>query len=212
MKTYSIKEIFYSLQGEGRQSGRPSVFLRFAGCNFWTGREEDRANAICNFCDTEFVGTDGTFGGKYKSASELVKVIADLWPDLSMGKPYVVCTGGEPLLQLDNELIAELHKANFEVAVETNGSIEAVDGIDWICMSPKTNDNIKMEKGDELKFVFPQEKISPEQFEHLSFKYFFIQPMDGPNLQENIQLAIRYCLDHPQWRLSLQNHKILGLR
>lgn len=208
---YSVKEIYYTLQGEGAQSGRPAVFLRFAGCNFWNGKEEDRSSAICNFCDTDFIGTDGTLGGKYE-LEELVQVISSLWPSKDSGIPLVVCTGGEPLLQLDSILITALHKSNFEVAIETNGSLEAPSGIDWICMSPKTHENLKITTGDELKFIYPQAFLKPENFIHLKFKHFFIQPMDGPKLNDNIKLSIQYCLENPQWKLSLQSHKIIGIR
>ncbi|NOT37371.1 MAG: 7-carboxy-7-deazaguanine synthase [Saprospiraceae bacterium] len=208
---YTIREIFYTLQGEGAQSGRPAVFLRFTGCNFWNGKEEDRASAICNFCDTDFIGIDGSFGGKYNS-KELVEVISSLWPDMKKGKPYVVCTGGEPLLQLDDELIEKLHLKGFEVGVETNGSIKVPNGIDWICMSPKNNENIMVHSGDELKFIFPQTTIKPEDFSHLDFSHFYIQAMDGPDKDKNLQLAIDFCLNNPQWKHSLQSHKIIGLR
>lgn len=211
MSAYSVKEIFYSLQGEGDRSGRPSVFLRFAGCNFWTGREEDRKDAICNFCDTDFVGTNGTFGGKYASASELAEVIESHWPDRV--NRYVVCTGGEPLLQLDEDLIKELQKREFEVAVETNGSIAVPEGLDWICVSPKQSvEKLIQKTGDELKFIFPQAHIHPEEFEHLSFNHFCLQPMDNNFLQNNIQLCLNYCLANPKWKLSLQTHKILQIR
>lgn len=208
---YSVKEIFYTLQGEGAQAGRPAVFLRFSGCNFWNGREEDRAHAICDFCDTDFVGTDGINGGKY-TAQELANKVNSLWPNSQLGKLYVVCTGGEPLLQLDKELIEQLHIMGFEIAVETNGSIEAPDGIDWICMSPKTKDQINIRKGNELKFIFPQMNLSPEDFIHLHFDHFYLQAMDGPNLKENLQLTVEYCLSNPQWKHSLQTHKIIGIK
>lgn len=208
---YSVKEIFYTLQGEGAQAGRPAVFLRFSGCNFWNGREEDRAHAICDFCDTDFIGTDGINGGKY-NAEELADKVQSLWPNPKQGKPYVVCTGGEPLLQLNKELIDQLHKVGFEIAVETNGSIEAPEGIDWICMSPKTKDNINITKGNELKFIYPQQEISPDDFINLEFDHFYLQAMDGPNLQVNLQLTIDYCLSHPQWKHSLQTHKIVGIK
>jgi 7-carboxy-7-deazaguanine synthase len=212
MKTYSVKEIFYTLQGEGAQSGRAAVFLRFSGCNLWTGREEDRVKAICSFCDTDFVGVDGTFGGKYKSAKELAKQIQNLWPDQIGSKPYVVCTGGEPLLQLDEELIFEIKKYNFEIAIETNGTFNVPKGVDWVCLSPKPNTNILVAKGNELKFVFPQQDLQPDSFQNFDFEYFYIQPMDGVDILENIQKAIKYCLDNPKWRLSLQTHKQLGIR
>jgi 7-carboxy-7-deazaguanine synthase (Cx14CxxC type) len=207
---YTVKEIFYSLQGEGARTGRPAVFLRFSGCNLWSGREEDRSGAICRFCDTDFVGT-GPDGGRFRSAEELADRVRSLWPP-SGGQPYVVCTGGEPLLQLDREAIDALHAAGFEVAVETNGTLEAPDGLDWICVSPKAGTDVVLRSGHELKLVYPQEGALPESFEGWNFQYFFLQPMDGPELAKNTALAIRYCLEHPQWRLSLQTHKLLGLR
>lgn len=212
MKTYAVKEIFYTLQGEGAQAGRAAVFLRFSGCNLWSGREEDREKAICNFCDTDFVGVDGTYGGKYKSAQALAKKISDLWPDQGVAKPYIVCTGGEPLLQLDEELIREIKKFNFEIAIETNGTYNVPNGVDWVCLSPKPNTKILVKTGNELKFVFPQPNLLPEDFQYLDFQYFFIQPMDGINAIDNIQKAIRYCLENPKWRLSLQTHKQIGIR
>ena len=212
MKTYAVKEIFYTLQGEGAQAGRAAVFLRFSGCNLWSGREEDREKAICNFCDTDFVGADGTYGGKYKSAQALAKKISDLWPDQGVAKPYVVCTGGEPLLQLDEELIREIKKFNFEIAIETNGTYNVPNGVDWVCLSPKPNTKILVKTGNELKFVFPQQNLLPEDFQYLDFQHFFIQPMDGINAIDNIQKAIRYCLENPKWRLSLQTHKQIGIR
>jgi len=207
---YSVKEIFYSIQGEGARSGRPAIFLRFSGCNFWNGKEEDRVNAICNFCDTDFIGTDGTLGGKYTNAKELTNSLLSLWK--SEEKPYIVCTGGEPLLQLDQNLIEELHHRNCEIALETNGSLTVPRGVDWICMSPKQKDNLKVKQGHELKFVFPQLNIHPSDFEDLQFEYFFIQPMENENYQENLQKSIEYCLLNPKWRLGLQQHKIIGLR
>lgn len=211
---YSVKEIFYSLQGEGAQTGRATIFLRFSGCNLWNGRESDRLTAICKFCDTDFVGTDGSHGGKYPTAESLTIEILKLWPKTAgpKSKPYVVCTGGEPLLQLDAPLIESLHGAGFEVGIETNGTIEVPESIDWVCMSPKPDCQIKVSQGDELKFVFPQEHLIPENFESMDFKHFYIQPMDGKRIKENIQLALDYCLEHPQWKLSLQSHKILGIR
>ena len=206
--TYSVKEIFLTVQGEGGQAGRPAVFLRFAGCNLWSGLERDRASAICSFCDTDFVGTDGINGGKFADAASLAEAVARLWP--GGGAPYVVCTGGEPLLQLDPPLIETLHAAGFEIAVETNGTIEAPDGIDWICVSPKSAAPLKQTRGHELKLVFPQPDAMPEQFEGLAFEEFRLQPMDGPNQTENAQAAYEYCLRHPQWRLSLQTHKWIG--
>ncbi|NND33603.1 MAG: 7-carboxy-7-deazaguanine synthase [Saprospiraceae bacterium] len=210
MKTYSIKEVYYTIQGEGMQTGRPAVFCRFSGCNLWSGREEDRDNAICQFCDTQFVGTDGENGGKYP-ADQLVQQINRLWPDAHTA-PYVVCTGGEPLLQLDTTLVTALKNAGIKIAIETNGTISAPSGIDWICVSPKAGTDLIQTSGHELKLVFPQEGILPEQFEHLDFEYFFLQPMDGPSLDQNIKQSIAYCLTHPNWRLSLQTHKYSGMK
>ena len=206
--TYSVKEMFLTVQGEGGQAGRPAVFLRFAGCNLWSGLERDRASAVCTFCDTDFVGTDGVNGGKFATAEALAETVASLWP--GGGTPYVVCTGGEPLLQLDQPLIDALHAAGFEIAVETNGTIEAPEGIDWICVSPKSTAPLKQTHGHELKLVYPQADAMPEQFEHLQFKEFRLQPMDGPHQAVNAQAAYEYCLKHPQWRLSLQTHKWIG--
>lgn len=210
MKVYSVKEIFYTLQGEGARAGRPAIFLRFSGCNLWSGRESDRKRAACDFCDTDFIGTDGVLGGKYDEI-ELVNVINALWPETYLEKKYVVCTGGEPLLQLDQKLITALKGSGYEVAVETNGTIEAPEGIDWICMSPKPHSTIKIKKGDELKFIYPQPNLSPLDFEDLKFNHFFIQPMDGLSIRENTALAIEFCLRRPLWKLSLQTHKILGI-
>ena len=210
--SYTVKEIFYTLQGEGAQAGRPAVFCRFAGCNLWTGREADRLSAVCQFCDTDFVGVDGPGGGKFASAAELAAAIERSWPQSSTaGKRFVVCTGGEPLLQLDAALIAALHDCDFEIAVETNGTVAAPKGIDWLCVSPKAGAALKQQSGDELKLVYPQEQAQPEQFAGMAFGNFFLQPMDGPRRAENTQLAVRYCLEHPQWRLSLQTHKIVGI-
>ena len=208
--TYQVKEIYYTLQGEGAQVGRAAVFLRFAGCNLWTGRESDRQSATCNFCDTDFVGTDGSGGGKFATAAKLVNAVAEKWPD-EVGRPYVVCTGGEPLLQLDQELIAALHRSGFEIGVETNGTISPPGGIDWVCVSPKANARLLARKGDELKLVYPQENVDPAIFAGLDFRHFFLQPMDGPAAAENTRAAIAYCLAHPQWRLSLQTHKLIGI-
>ena len=210
--TYAVREIFYTLQGEGAHAGRPAVFCRFAGCNLWSGREVDRAAAVCRFCDTEFVGTDGEGGGKFATAESLAKAVASHWPagDTS-GKRYVVCTGGEPLLQLDGALIDALHAEGFEVAVETNGTQPAPEGLDWICVSPKSTAPVVLTHGDELKLVYPQADALPEQFEHLDFGRFFLQPMDGPDQVRNTQLAVEYCLAHPRWRLSVQTHKVLGI-
>jgi 7-carboxy-7-deazaguanine synthase len=209
--TYSVKEMFYTLQGEGTHAGRPAVFLRFAGCNLWTGREQDRASAICQFCDTDFIGTDGQGGGKFDDASALAAAVAALWPDLALGIPYAVCTGGEPLLQLDTALIDALHAAGFEIAVETNGTIAAPAGIDWICVSPKASAAFVQQSGSEIKLVYPQPLAPPDMFIHLNFQGFFLQPMDGPEAAANTAAAVAYCLANPQWRLSLQTHKILGI-
>jgi len=210
--TYSVKEIFYTLQGEGGQAGRPAVFCRFSGCNLWTGREEDRARAVCQFCDTDFVGTDGQGGGKFATADALADAIAARWPaDDTRGRRYVVCTGGEPLLQLDTPLIDALHARGFEVAVETNGTQPAPPGLDWICVSPKAGAPLVLTAGDELKLVYPQLEALPERFEGLAFKHFFLQPMDSPQREANTRAAVAYCMKHPQWRLSLQTHKILGI-
>ncbi|MBW6495085.1 MAG: 7-carboxy-7-deazaguanine synthase [Burkholderiaceae bacterium] len=207
---YAVKEIFYTLQGEGAQAGRPAVFCRFAGCNLWSGREEDRDQAVCRFCDTDFVGTDGTAGGRYRSAAELATAIASHWP--GGHQPFVVCTGGEPLLQLDAELIAALHAHGFEIAVETNGTIAAPAGIDWLCVSPKGGARLVQRSGDELKLVYPQPDAPPEEFAALDFKHFLLQPMDSPRRAEHTREAIAYCLAHPRWRLSLQTHKTIGIR
>ncbi len=210
--SYSIKEIYYTLQGEGAQTGRPAVFCRFAGCNLWSGREEDRATAICRFCDTEFVGTDGPGGGTFETAEALAEKVASRWPKgRSTPRPFVVCTGGEPLLQMDQPLVAALHTAGFEVAIETNGTRIPPEGIDWICASPKAGAEFVLESGDELKLVYPQPGAEPALFEHLDYHHFFLQPMDGPRVRENTRAATRYCLEHPRWRLSLQTHKLLGI-
>lgn len=212
--TYTVREIYFTLQGEGAQTGRPAVFLRFAGCNLWSGREQDRASAACNFCDTEFVGTDGPGGGKFGNAIQLAAAVSNAWTaERDAGVPLVVCTGGEPLLQLDTDAIAALHGVGFEVAVETNGTIAAPDGIDWICVSPKGNAGIVQTSGQELKLVYPQPErgAQPENFTGLTFEYFFIQPLDNADKDQNTQAAIRYCLEHPEWRLSLQTHKLIGI-
>jgi 7-carboxy-7-deazaguanine synthase (Cx14CxxC type) len=208
--TYAVKEMFYTLQGEGARTGRPSVFVRFAGCNLWSGREQDRAQAVCTFCDTDFVGTDGDGGGKFETAEALARAAAAKWP--GGPAPYVVCTGGEPLLQLDASLIDALHGEGFEIAVETNGTIPAPNGIDWICVSPKSNAALAQTSGHELKLVYPQADAMPERFAELAFDNFFLQPMDSPARDANRRAAIAYCLAHPPWRLSLQTHKLLGLR
>jgi 7-carboxy-7-deazaguanine synthase (Cx14CxxC type) len=208
--TYTVKEIYYTLQGEGAQTGRPAVFLRFAGCNLWTGREEDRSTAICQFCDTDFLGTDGPGGGKFASARELAAAVANQWPAKS-GKPLVVCTGGEPLLQLDAPLVEALHALGFEIAIETNGTRLPPAGIDWITVSPKAGADLVLQSGTELKLIYPQPGAEPEGFERLAFRHFFLQPMDGPARDRNTRLAVEYCLAHPPWRLSLQTHKYIGI-
>jgi len=211
--SYTVKEIFYTLQGEGANAGRAAVFCRFTGCNLWTGREADRATAVCQFCDTDFVGM-GPDGGRFADAASLADAVASRWPHLpsSGERPLVVCTGGEPLLQLDATLVAAFHERGFEIAVETNGTQMPPDDIDWICVSPKANADLVLTRGDELKLVFPQEGGRPERYERLDFQHFFLQPMDGPDVGENTRLALAYCLDHPRWRLSLQTHKMLGIR
>jgi 7-carboxy-7-deazaguanine synthase len=209
--TYSVKEIYYTLQGEGAQTGRAAVFLRFAGCNLWSGLELDRHEAVCKFCDTDFVGTNGPGGGKFADAAGLARAVFGAWPTMARGKPYVVCTGGEPLLQLDTALIAALHDSGFEIGVETNGTQLPPPGIDWICVSPKAGAEQKLLRGDELKLVYPQEGAAPDCYDSLDFRHFFLQPMDGPEQGANIQAAIGYCLEHPQWRLSLQTHKLIGI-
>lgn len=209
--TYSVKEIYYTLQGEGAQTGRAAVFLRFAGCDLWTGLERDRAKAVCTFCDTDFVGTNGPGGGKFETADALAKAIVARWPNGQLGKPYVVCTGGEPLLQIDTSLVSALHAQGFEIGVETNGTQDAPEGLDWICVSPKANSPLKLTRGSELKLVYPQKLAPPEKFMALAFDNFFLQPMDGPDRKVNTQAAIAYCRKHPQWRLSLQTHKLIGI-
>ena len=209
---YSVKEIFYTLQGEGARTGRAAVFCRFAGCNLWSGREEDRASAVCRFCDTEFVGTDGLGGGQFETADTLAAEVAEHWPDDTPGIPYVVCTGGEPLLQLDPALVEALHARGFEIAIETNGTLPPPDGIDWICVSPKAGADFVLRAGNELKLVYPQDGIDPAALEGLAFEHFFLQPMDGDEAEANTRAACAYCLDHPAWRLSLQTHKYLGIR
>ena len=207
--SYLVQEIFPTLQGEGAQSGRAAIFLRFSGCNLWSGREEDRASAACRFCDTDFVGSDGAGGGKFATPAALAAHVAARWP--GGGLPYVVCTGGEPLLQLDAPAIEALHARGFEVAVETNGTQPAPPGLDWICVSPKAEAPVVLTKGHELKLVFPQASAPPERFEGLDFLHFFLQPMDGPLKAQNTQACIDHCLAHPRWRLSLQTHKLLGI-
>lgn len=210
--TYSVKEIYYTLQGEGAQTGRPAVFCRFVGCNLWTGREEDRAKATCQFCDTDFVGTDGPNGGKFATPEALASAVAAQWLAGKAGaKKLVVCTGGEPLLQLDEPLVDALHAEGFQVAVETNGTQTAPRGLDWVCVSPKAGAPIVLKRGQELKLVFPQDGARPDDFAELEFDYFFLQPMDGPDRLRNTKLAAAYCLANPQWRLSVQTHKLVGL-
>ena len=209
--SYAVKEIFLTLQGEGAHAGRASVFCRFAGCNLWSGREQDRASATCQFCDTDFVGTDGTLGGRYASAAALADIIAAQWTGDNVGR-YVVLTGGEPLLQVDAALIDALHARGFAIGVETNGTIAPPDGLDWVCVSPKAGAELVVRKGDELKLVYPQEDAAPEDFVDLDFERFSLQPMDGPDAIENTARAVEYCLRHPQWRLSVQTHKTLGIR
>jgi 7-carboxy-7-deazaguanine synthase len=208
---YAVKEIFYTLQGEGANTGRPAVFCRFAGCNLWTGREADRASAVCSFCDTDFVGTDGPGGGRFPDAASLAYAVAAAWPSGGDGRRFVVCTGGEPLLQLDADLVNAFHGERFEVAVETNGTVEPPPGIDWLCVSPKAEAQLVVRGGDELKLVYPQAGAEPSRFEGLEFAEFFLQPMDGPAREANTAAALRYCLEHPRWRLSLQTHKLLGI-
>jgi 7-carboxy-7-deazaguanine synthase len=217
--SYAVKEIFYTLQGEGAQTGRPSVFCRFAGCNLWSGREIDRERAICSFCDTDFVGTDGTDGGRYRDAQMLADRVAAHWPPQAQarslsgqGQPFVVCTGGEPLLQLDPLLIDALHDHGFEIAVETNGTILPPPGLDWVCVSPKAGAGLVVERGDELKIVVPQAGLDPLGFAHLAFRRFSVQPMDGPDRDRNTEFAMAFCRAHPQWQLSLQTHKLVGFR
>ena len=211
--TYSVKEMFYTLQGEGLNAGRPAVFLRFSGCNLWSGLEKDRANAICSFCDTDFVGTDGPGGGKFKDAEQLAHAVAAQWPTSPLkDQAMVVCTGGEPLLQLDEAAVDALHDQGFWIAVETNGTVKAPRGIDWLCVSPKSTAPLVQTSGQELKLVYPQPTALPERFEMLEFDHFLLQPMDGPDLEKNTQATIDYCLAHPKWRFSLQTHKVIGVR
>ena len=209
--TYSVKEIYYTLQGEGAQTGRAAVFLRFAGCNLWSGLEKDRSQASCQFCDTDFVGTDGPNGGKFPDAASLARAVQAQWPDHANGRPYVVCTGGEPLLQLDRAAVMALKAQGFEIGIETNGTLIPPPGIDWICVSPKADAEQKLLRGDELKLVYPQDKAPPERFAGQSFTHFFLQPMDNENRAANTRAATAYCMAHPQWRLSLQTHKLLGI-
>ncbi len=216
--SYTVKEIYYTLQGEGAQTGRAAVFCRFAGCNLWSGREEDRERAVCRFCDTEFVGTDGPGGGRFETAAELAQAVRSQWPAETepAAHPLVVCTGGEPLLQLDRAALDALHEVGFEIAVETNGTLDPPEGLDWICVSPKAGAQLRLRRGDELKLVYPQEGAEPERYEALDFRFFYLQPMDGPPdrpeiRQRHTREALRYCRAHPQWRLSIQSHKLLGI-
>jgi 7-carboxy-7-deazaguanine synthase (Cx14CxxC type) len=209
--TYAVKEIFYTLQGEGMRAGRAAVFCRFAGCNLWSGREEDRASAVCRFCDTRFVGTDGQGGGKFETAAALADAIVGAWRGGGAGKPYVVFTGGEPLLQLDPALVRAVHAKGFEIAVETNGTIAAPAGIDWICVSPKAGAELVQRTGNELKLVYPQAGAEPERYEALAFDHFLLQAMWGDHTQDNMRAAARYCMTHPRWRLSVQSHKWIGI-
>lgn len=209
--TYTVKEIYYTLQGEGGQVGRAAVFCRFTGCNLWTGREEDRAKAVCQFCDTDFIGTNGPGGGKFATASDLAAAVASHWPKDAGGRPLVVCTGGEPLLQLDAAAVEAFHARGFEIAVETNGTQQPPPGLDWICVSPKAGSELVLKTGTELKLVFPQPGAMPEKFAALAFTHFFLQPMDGLERKRNTSQAIEYCLAHPQWRLSVQTHKVVGI-
>jgi len=208
---YAVKEIFYTLQGEGVHTGRAAVFCRFAGCNLWSGREQDRATAVCQFCDTDFVGTDGDGGGKFSTAEDLAAAVASNWPAHDAGKRFVVCTGGEPLLQLDAALIDALHRQNFIIAIETNGTVPVPQGVDWVCVSPKANARLVVTRGDELKVVYPQE-VDPVVYTDLDFANWFIQPKDGADAVYSLRAAIQYCADHPRWRLSLQTHKLIGIR
>jgi len=208
---YSVKEIFYTLQGEGANTGRAAVFCRFAGCNLWSGREADRGQAICQFCDTDFVGTDGDGGGKFADATALAQAVAGKWPVGVAGKRFVVCTGGEPLLQLDGPLIDALHRQRFMIAVETNGTVVIPPGVDWVCVSPKSGAPLIVTSGQEIKVVYPQQ-TDPRTYEMLEFENFFIQPMDGPDVAQSLQLAVQFCAENPMWRLSLQTHKIIGIR
>lgn len=210
--TYSVKEIFYTLQGEGANAGRPAVFCRFSGCNLWSGREEDRSTATCRFCDTAFVGTDGTLGGKYSTPEALAHQIAMLWPATFLAGKFVVLTGGEPLLQVDGQLVDALHDEGFQVAVETNGTVVPPPGLDWICVSPKAGAQMRLTRGDELKVVVPQDGLDLDQIVQLPFNHRFLQPMDGPGVRDNTRWAVAHCLADPRWRLSIQTHKVIGIR
>ena len=211
---YAVKEIFYSLQGEGAHAGRPAIFCRFTGCNLWSGQEKHRADAVCQFCDTDFVGTDGDGGGSFKNAVALAKAVVSYWPEsiTDIIHPYVICTGGEPLLQLDKDLIEAFHNEGVEVAIETNGTIPVPEGIDWVCVSPKSGSTVVVEEGDEIKLVYPQEGHQPSDFAHLNFEHFFLQPMFDEDENGHVKETIEYCLTHPRWSLSLQSHKLLGLQ
>ena len=209
--SYAVKEIYFTLQGEGCRAGRAAVFCRFAGCNLWSGREQDRSTATCQFCDTDFVGTDGPGGGRFADAELLAEAIAARWPGDGSGQRYVVCTGGEPTLQLDSAVIDALHARKFEIAVESNGTLPMPEGVDWICISPKAGTTLAQTTGNELKLVYPQPGAEPTRFEHLEFSNFLLQPMDGPRREANTQAAVAYCLSHPRWSLSLQTHKFLGI-
>jgi 7-carboxy-7-deazaguanine synthase (Cx14CxxC type) len=209
--TYSVKEIFYTLQGEGTHAGRPAVFCRFSGCNLWSGREADRASAVCKFCDTDFVGTDGELGGKYPDSAKLADTVNSLWPVAYTGSKFVVFTGGEPLLQLDKPLLDSIHGCGFEIAIETNGTIEVPDEVDWVCVSPKVGSELRVRKGSELKVVIPQQGQALPEYETLDFEHFYLQPMDGPDVEKNTRLAIELCKKNPKWKLSLQTHKLLHI-
>jgi 7-carboxy-7-deazaguanine synthase (Cx14CxxC type) len=208
---YQVKEIFYTLQGEGMNAGRPAVFCRFAGCNLWSGREKDRAGAVCRFCDTDFIGTDGTKGGKFETAETLAGAIAAEWRGAEDARRFAVLTGGEPALQADAAFVSALHARGFEVAIETNGTLDLPTGLDWVCVSPKAEAPLKVKRGNELKLVYPQ-AVPPSVYESLPFEHFLLQPMDGPDVVANTERAVAYCLQHPKWRLSLQTHKVLGIR
>jgi 7-carboxy-7-deazaguanine synthase len=209
--SYTVKEIFYTLQGEGANTGSPAVFLRFSGCNLWSGLEEDRVSAVCRFCDTDFVGMDGPGGGRFASAHSLADAVRSMWPQGVRSHRLVVCTGGEPLLQLDEPLLEALHERGFRVAIETNGTQSVPRGVDWVCVSPKAGAALVVEQGDELKLVYPQPGAEPERYERLDFAHFFVQPMDGPERVRNTELAVAFCRAHPRWRLSLQTHKLIGI-
>lgn len=209
---YTVKEMFYSLQGEGARTGRPAVFCRFTGCNLWSGKEKHRATAQCDFCDTDFVGTNGAGGGEFDSAENLAENILSFWPHVNAGKPYVVFTGGEPLLQLNAALVTAMHQRGFEIAVETNGTLVAPEGVDWLCVSPKGQSKLAQQSGNELKLVYPQTNVDPAKYTDLSFEQFYLQPLENDEASNNLQVCLQYCLEHPQWHLSLQMHKTLGIR